>query len=276
VVMLHSLLSDKGSIFVHLDWHVGHYAKLVLDEVFGTGNFRNEIVWHYYNKMQGNINRFASNHDTIFWYARDPSRVKRLARPVVSVGNLRAGGSGKTPDSARAIAQGMIGSYGWSSSQFQCLNLLWNRESGWKVYAADFVTTDTGTGIAHEAPAFGADDYKVGKKYDIGILTMVDKQGKFVDGLGEFSNRYVKNYKDDPKYVDVNVDIAVKLKKENRAFKVEKYEHSYPHCWRTDKPILYYPLDAWFIKTTAVKERMVELNKTINWKPSATSCRIFS
>ncbi|MEQ1625579.1 MAG: class I tRNA ligase family protein, partial [Sediminibacterium sp.] len=115
-----------------------------------------------------------------------------------------------------------------------------------------------------------ADDYKVGKKANIGILTMVDKQGKFVDGLGEFSNRYVKNYKDEADYVDVNVDICVKLKKENRAFKVEKYEHSYPHCWRTDKPILYYPLDAWFIKTTAVKDRMVELNKTINWKPKST------
>src|SRR5437868_387154 len=99
---------------------------------------------------------------------------------------------------------------------------------------------------------------------------MVDKQGKFIDGLGEFSNRYVKNYIDDPNYVDVNVDIAVKLKKENRAFKVEKYEHSYPHCWRTDKPILYYPLDAWFIKTTVMKDRMVELNKTINWKPKST------
>ena len=99
---------------------------------------------------------------------------------------------------------------------------------------------------------------------------MVDREGKFVDGLGEFSNRYVKNYKDQKDYVDVNVDIAVKLKKENRAFKVEKYEHSYPHCWRTDKPVLYYPLDAWFIKTTAIKDRMVELNKTINWKPKST------
>ena len=133
-----------------------------------------------------------------------------------------------------------------------------------------FVTIEDGTGIVHTAPAFGADDYKVGKKYNIGILTMVDREGKFVDGLGEFSNRYVKNYKDEKDYVDVNVDIAVKLKKENRAFKVEKYEHNYPHCWRTDKPILYYPLDAWFIKTTAVKERMVELNKTINWKPKST------
>jgi len=139
-----------------------------------------------------------------------------------------------------------------------------------QIITGDFVTTEDGTGIVHTSPAFGADDYRVGKKNNIGILTMVDRQGKFVEGLGEFSNRYVKNYKDDPNYIDVNVDICVKLKKENRAFKVEKYEHSYPHCWRTDKPILYYPLDAWFIKTTAVKERMVELNKTINWKPKST------
>lgn len=139
-----------------------------------------------------------------------------------------------------------------------------------RVLLGDFVTTEDGTGIVHTAPAFGADDFRVGTKYGIGILTMVDKQGKFVEGLGEFSNRYVKNYKDDPNYVDVNVDISVKLKKENRAFKVEKYEHNYPHCWRTDKPVLYYPLDAWFIRTTAFKDRMVELNKTINWKPKST------
>ncbi len=139
-----------------------------------------------------------------------------------------------------------------------------------RILLGDFVTTEDGTGIVHTAPAFGADDYRVGKKNNIGILTLVDRQGKFVDGLGEFSNRYVKNYKDDKEYVDVNVDISVKLKKENRAFKVEKYEHSYPHCWRTDKPILYYPLDAWFIRTTALRDRMVELNKTINWKPKST------
>lgn len=139
-----------------------------------------------------------------------------------------------------------------------------------RVIPGDFVTTEDGTGIVHTSPAFGADDYKVGKKYNIGILTMVDKQGKFVDGLGEFSNRYVKNYKDDPNYVDVNVDICVKLKKDNQAFRIEKYEHNYPHCWRTDKPVLYYPLDAWFIRTTALKDRMVDLNKTINWKPKST------
>jgi isoleucyl-tRNA synthetase len=138
------------------------------------------------------------------------------------------------------------------------------------VILGDFVNTEDGTGIVHTAPAFGADDFKVGKNYNIGILTLVDKQGKFTDGVGEFSGRYVKNYKDEKDYVDVNVDIAVKLKLENRAFRVEKYEHTYPHCWRTDKPIIYYPLDAWFIKTTAVKDRMVELNKTINWKPAAT------
>lgn len=139
-----------------------------------------------------------------------------------------------------------------------------------RVMLGDFVTTEDGTGVVHTAPAFGADDYKVGKKYNIGILTMVDREGKFVDGTGSYSNRYVKDYKDEKDYVDVNVDISVDLKKAGKAFKVEKYEHNYPHCWRTDKPILYYPLDAWFIKTTAIRERMVELNKTINWKPKST------
>ncbi|MFN2438169.1 MAG: isoleucine--tRNA ligase [Chitinophagaceae bacterium] len=144
-----------------------------------------------------------------------------------------------------------------------------------RVLLGDFVTTEDGTGVVHTAPAFGADDFKIGKKYNIGILTLVDREGKFVDGLGEFSNRFIKDYKDEQNYVDVNIDIAVKLKKENRAFKVEKYEHSYPHCWRTDKPVVYYPLDAWFIKTTAVKDRMVELNKTINWKPASTGAGRF-
>jgi isoleucyl-tRNA synthetase len=164
-------------------------------------------------------------------------------------------------------------------------NSLENIEVGsdpWKVILGDFVTTEDGTGIVHTAPDFGADDYRVGQKNNLGFFTeinkygvrekvvLVDREGKFVDGLGEFSGRYVKNYKDETNYVDVNVDICVKLKLENRAFKIEKYEHSYPHCWRTDKPILYYPLDAWFIKTTALKDRMVELNKTINWKPKST------
>jgi isoleucyl-tRNA synthetase len=139
-----------------------------------------------------------------------------------------------------------------------------------RVLPGDFVTTEDGTGIVHTAPAFGADDFRMGKKFNLGILTLVDREGKFVDGLGEFSGRFIKDYKDQPGYADVNVDISVRLKKENRAFKVEKYEHSYPHCWRTDKPVVYYPLDAWFIRTTAKKDLMVELNKTIRWKPEST------
>ena len=139
-----------------------------------------------------------------------------------------------------------------------------------RVITGDFVTTEDGTGVVHTAPSFGAEDMKVGRQNGIGALTLVDKQGKFTNNVGEFSNRYVKNYKDDPDYVDVNVDIAVKLKLEGYAFKVEKYVHSYPHCWRTDKPVLYYPLDSWFIAASRAKDRMFELNQTINWKPAAT------
>ena len=139
-----------------------------------------------------------------------------------------------------------------------------------RVITGDFVTTEDGTGVVHTAPSFGADDMRVGRQNGIGALTLVDKQGKFVDTVGEFSGRYVKDYKDDPNYVDVNVDIAVKLKLEGYAFKVEKYVHSYPHCWRTDKPVLYYPLDSWFIAASKAKDRMFELNQTINWKPEAT------
>jgi len=141
-----------------------------------------------------------------------------------------------------------------------------------KVVIGDFVTTSEGTGIVHLAPSFGADDFRVCRQNGIGALTLVDKQGKFVENVGEFSGRYVKNsYDNIPDNVNtVDIDIAVKLKSENKAFKIEKYEHSYPHCWRTDKPILYYPLDSWFIKTTALKDKMIEYNNTINWKPQST------
>lgn len=143
-----------------------------------------------------------------------------------------------------------------------------------RVVMGDFVTTEDGTGIVHIAPSFGADDFKVAKQNGIGALTLVDRQGKFTEEMGEFAGRYVKaeyaaDY-DPAKEENVDIDIIIKLKKENRAFKSEKYEHSYPHCWRTDKPILYYPLDSWFIKTTAYRDKMIELNKTINWKPEST------
>ena len=143
-----------------------------------------------------------------------------------------------------------------------------------EIIADNFVTTEDGTGIVHLAPSFGSDDYITAKQNGIGFLTLVDRQGKFIDGVGEFSGLYVKNYKEDDEsaegYQSADVKIAIKLKTDNKAFKVEKYEHSYPHCWRTDKPILYYPLESWFIKTTAVKDRLIELNKTINWKPAST------
>ena len=138
----------------------------------------------------------------------------------------------------------------------------------------DFVTTEDGTGIVHIAPSFGSDDFRVARQNGIGSLTLVDKQGRFTTEMGEFAHRFVKTEYDvnfDPqKDTSADIDIIVKLKKENKAFKTEKYEHSYPHCWRTDKPILYYPLDSWFIKTTAFKEEMIRHNKTINWKPEST------
>ena len=141
------------------------------------------------------------------------------------------------------------------------------------VVLGDFVTTEDGTGIVHIAPSFGADDFRMAKQYGLGSLTLVDKQGKFIEGTGDLTGRFVKN-EYDPTLTDkddtVDIYIAVKLKSENKAFKIEKYVHSYPHCWRTDKPVLYYPLDSWFIKTTALRDRMIELNNTINWKPEST------
>ena len=139
-----------------------------------------------------------------------------------------------------------------------------------RVVLGDFVTTEDGTGIVHTAPSFGADDMKAAKANGIGALTLVDKQGKFKSTVGEFSDKYVKNYQDDEEYRPVDVDIVIKLKTDNKALNVAKYVHNYPHCWRTDKPVLYYPLDSWFIKASACKERMYELNKTINWKPAST------
>jgi len=160
-----------------------------------------------------------------------------------------------------------------------------NPENAFRVIEGDFVTTEDGTGIVHTAPTFGADDARVAKLANppIPALLILDKnnqlvplvnlQGKFVDELGFLGGKYVKNEYYDKNEVpekSVDVEIAIKLKEENRAFKVEKYVHSYPNCWRTDKPILYYPLDSWFIKVTEQKDKLVDLNKTINWKPKST------
>lgn len=179
---------------------------------------------------------------------------------------------------------------------------LTDAEKAFVVIAGDFVTTEDGTGVVHTSPTFGADDFRVAKQNNIPALLVkdeegnvgptVDKKGKFVKAIGKAlaegvsqykikthkvlteNDFYVKNYTNEdethPDYKSTDVIISIILKEQNKAFKVEKYEHTYPHCWRTDKPVLYYPLDSWFIKTTAMKERMVELNKTINWKPEST------
>jgi len=152
------------------------------------------------------------------------------------------------------------------------------------VVAGDFVTTEDGTGVVHLAKTFGSDDFMTLEKQGIPAIMVkdeegndapiVDKRGRFVKEITDFAGMYVKNYegKDegDPNYKSTDVLIAIKLKEENKAFKVEKYEHSYPHCWRTDKPILYYPLASWFVKTTAYKDELIAQNKTINWKPEST------
>ncbi|WP_268033084.1 isoleucine--tRNA ligase [Algoriphagus sp. PAP.12] len=191
---------------------------------------------------------------------------------------------------------------GWGYEQLFPIDALALPNPAFTVVSGDYVTTEDGTGIVHLAKAFGADDFRtlvqnnvpgVFVKDDLGNdIPVVDKQGKFLPVVGEYlaakmkehgitahkeygaSDFYVKNYTEDdenaPDYKNTDVIISIILKNENKAFKVEKYEHSYPHCWRTDKPVLYYPLESWFIKTTAYKDRLVELNKTINWKPEAT------
>jgi isoleucyl-tRNA synthetase len=152
-----------------------------------------------------------------------------------------------------------------------------------KVIGGDFVTTEDGTGVVHTAPSFGADDQRVARQHGIGSLTLVDLRGRFKPEVGDFAGEYVKAEYLGPdellaearkqgrdKYLSVDERIAIKLKTAGRAFKVEKYEHNYPHCWRTDKPVLYYPLDSWFVRVTAKKDRLVALNKTIQWKPEST------
>ena len=182
------------------------------------------------------------------------------------------------------------------------LQPLYDAEKAFRVLAGDFVTTEDGTGIVHSSPTFGSDDFRISKLNGTPPLTIrdaegnevptVDRQGKFVDAIGKkiregvvrynirthlqdgSTDFFVKNYRGDeenhPDYKSTDVILSIILKEENKAFRVEKYEHSYPHCWRTDKPVLYYPLDSWFIRTTACKDKLVELNKTINWKPEST------
>jgi len=157
---------------------------------------------------------------------------------------------------------------------------------GFRVIAGDFVTTEDGTGVVHTAPFFGADDFRVCRQAGVPFIgipdekgriqPLVDRQGKFVDEVPEFGGRYVKaeyyslEEQDKPDFKPTDLLISLRLKEDNKAFRVEKYKHNYPHCWRTDKPVLYYPLDSWFIRASAAKERMAELNRSIHWKPAST------
>jgi isoleucyl-tRNA synthetase len=160
------------------------------------------------------------------------------------------------------------------------------KKNAFRVIPADFVTTEDGTGIVHTASVFGADDFRACKENGVPSVMvkdeagkevpLVNKQGRFVDEVTDYAGRYVKEEyyskeeREEPGFRATDVLISIKLKEENKAFDVKKYEHSYPHSWRSDEPILYYPLDSWFIRTTAVKDKLVELNKTINWKPEST------
>ena len=164
-------------------------------------------------------------------------------------------------------------------------------ENGFRVISGDFVSTEDGTGVVHTASVFGADDFRISQQNNVPAVMvlddqglevpLVDRKGCFVTEVTDFAGKYVReeyypdSVRQDPNFKPTDVLIAIKLKEENLAFRVEKYEHSYPHCWRTDKPILYYPLDSWFIKTTALKDRLVALNNTINWKPKSTGAGRF-
>lgn len=205
-----------------------------------------EAIPRYFTGPEGNSYDFDSNCSTLPW---------RIV--------------------ARCSGRDLVGLY-----YEQLLPYVQPQGDAFRVVAGDFVTTTEGTGIVHIAPHFGADDYRIAQKEKIAaiaiihetgeILPIVDKKGRFIEAITDFAGKYVKaDYTSDATAPSVDALIAQKLKQENKAFKIEKYSHSYPHCWRTHKPILYYPLDVWFLKTTAYKELLVTLNHTIQWKPAS-------
>jgi len=275
---------------------IGNNIKYVAIDTFNAFTFEpiriivaKDLISSYFNTEQNDSNRIALFDTSIDSVPED------LKSSMLSSGKINYWKAITECDGADLV--------GIKYEQLmQYLPPLYDVEKSFCVVAGDFVTTKEGTGIVHSSPTFGADDFRISKQYGIPPLTIkdesgnevpiVDKQGKFVKEIGihfveairkyeiktsrtlSENDFYVKNYTEDdetlPNYKNTDTIISIILKQENKAFKVEKYTHSYPHSWRTDKPILYYPLDAWFIKTTAFKNRMVELNKTINWKPEST------
>jgi isoleucyl-tRNA synthetase len=217
------------------------------------------------------------------WFA-EKNRVENMYDPAFDAYSL--GEHNASQPIPWAVVMEMKGEHLTDIEYEQLMPYVQPSAPAFKVILGDFVTTEDGTGIVHTSPTFGADDFRVAQVAGIPPIMVkdetgkdvpiVDRQGRFVAEITDFAGRYVKEeyYSDeeraDPNFKGTDVLIAIKLKEENKAFRVEKYEHPYPHCWRTDKPILYYPLDSWFIRTTAVKDRLVELNKTINWQPEST------
>ena len=261
-------------------------AKNLVGKQFGKGFFEvkeddlflKNLFSKSYNSFQDEIN---SELDRLLFELKN-SETEELKERIKYLGNIR---EPKIPFIVLTECKG-ADLVGIRYEQLMPLALPYqNSENAFRVISGDFVTTEDGTGIVHTAPTFGADDAKVAKEATPEVppmlvldengnpVPLVDLQGKFIQGLGTYSGKYVKNeYYNDGEAPErsADVEIAIQLKEENKAFKVEKYVHSYPHCWRTDKPILYYPLDSWFIKVTEIKDRMFDLNETINWKPKAT------
>jgi isoleucyl-tRNA synthetase len=222
-----------------------------------------------YNRYTGERTKVILAKDRLAAYFTE-------ANPDLKPEDVKAGNK---PIPYIAIVEEMKGSELEGMEYEQLLPYVTPEKPAFKVLVGDFVTTEDGTGIVHTAPTFGADDFKIAQQYDIPPLMvkdeygnpmpLVDKQGRFVKEVTDFAGRYVKNYGQEEER-SVDEDIVIKLKTENKLFHSEKYVHSYPHCWRTDRPVLYYPLDSWFIKASKAKDRMFELNQTINWKPAST------
>jgi isoleucyl-tRNA synthetase len=228
-----------------------------------------------YVKVDG-FNRYTGERSKVILAKDRLGAYFTEANPDLKPEDVKAGNK---PIPYISIVEEMKGSELEGMEYEQLLPYVEPEKPAFKVLVGDFVTTEDGTGIVHTAPTFGADDFKIAQQYDIPPLMvkdeygnpmpLVDKQGRFVKEVTDFAGRYVKHYGQEEER-SVDEDIVIKLKMENKLFHSEKYVHSYPHCWRTDRPVLYYPLDSWFIKASSVKDRMYELNQTINWKPAST------
>jgi isoleucyl-tRNA synthetase len=255
-------------------------AKNLVGKQFSKGFFESEDLYDFLN-----IPKKVDSNSPNIEMLKDVLSKKQIDETVELMNCIKQINSNKLPYRILAECKG-ADLVGIRYEQLMPFAMPYqNPENAFRVIAGDFVTTEDGTGIVHTAPTFGADDAKVAKEASPEIppmlvldengnpVPLVNLQGKFIDGLGNYSGKYVKNEyytEGEAPERSADVEIAIQLKEENKAFKVEKYVHSYPHCWRTDTPILYYPLDSWFIEITKVRDRMFDLNETINWKPKAT------